>query len=265
MNAGELYKGGKLREAIDAQVQEVKAHPADHGKRLFLFELLAFAGELDRAARQIDAVAYDDLALDAAVLNYRKLLDSERARRRLFAEGLKPEFLVEPPAHVALRLDAVNRLREDRPAEAAELLGRANEAAPAELRGTLNGKEFTGLRDADDLFGTVLEVMAHGSYYWVPLEQVQTLAMNPPRFPRDLLWVAARLEVKDAAGDVFLPALYPGSHEHADDQVRLGRATDWKQGEGVPVLGAGLRTFLVGEDAVSLLEWRELIVTPISA
>ena len=44
MNAGELYKAGRLGEAIEAQVQEVKASPLDQSKRLFLFELLAFSG-----------------------------------------------------------------------------------------------------------------------------------------------------------------------------------------------------------------------------
>jgi type VI secretion system protein ImpE len=57
---------------------------------------------------------------------------------------------------------------------------------------------------------------------------------------------------------VFLPAIYPGSHEHADDQVKLGRKTDWKETKDGPVLGMGLRTFLVGDDPVTLLEWREL-------
>jgi type VI secretion system protein ImpE len=259
MNATELYKAGRLREAIDAQVQEVKSRPADHAKRLFLFELLAFAGDLDRARRQIDVVNYGDLGLDAAVTGYRQLLDAEQARRRLFSDGVKPEFLAPPPGHVALRLEAVNRLREGRPAEAAGLLTQAG--AAGQPRGQLNGKPFDALRDADDLFGTVVEVMAHGAYYWVPLEQVVTLAMNPPRFPRDLLWAPARLELEGAAGEVFLPALYPGSHEHPDDAVKLGRSTDWRGAEGGPVLGVGLRTFLVGEDAVSLLELRQLEIS----
>ena len=79
MNASELFKAGKLQEAIDAQTQEVKSHPADHGKRLFLFEMLAFAGNLDRARRQIDAVTYGEVELDTAVVGYRKILDAEHA------------------------------------------------------------------------------------------------------------------------------------------------------------------------------------------
>jgi type VI secretion system protein ImpE len=258
MNASELFKAGKLQEAIAAQMQEVKANATDQAKRLFLFELLAFAGELDRAQRQIEAIHHDDPEIDTAVAAYAKLLEAEQQRRRLFRDGVSPQFLAEVPEHVRLRLDAVNRLRENHPAEAAELLSHADRVAPA-IQGELNGKPFDALRDCDDLFASVLEVMSHGDYYWVPLEQVDTLTMNPPKFPRDLLWIPARLEIRDGpAGDVFLPALYPGSHEHSDNQVKLGRLTDWKSPEEGPVLGVGLHTFLVGEDTITLLEWRTL-------
>lgn len=54
-----------------------------------------------------------------------------------------------------------------------------------------------------------------------------------------------------------MPALYPGSHEHADDSVRLGRGTDWKELDGGAALGVGLHTYLRDDDAIGLLEWRE--------
>ena len=54
MNAGELFKAGKLQEAIDAQIQEVKKNAADPNKRVFLYELAAFAGGLHRHAARID-------------------------------------------------------------------------------------------------------------------------------------------------------------------------------------------------------------------
>jgi type VI secretion system protein ImpE len=261
MNASEFFKAGQLQEAITAQIQEVKANGADQAKRLFLFELLAFAGELDRAQRQIEAIHHDDPEIDTAVAAYAKLLEAEQQRRRLFRHGVSPQFVGEAPEHVQLRLDAVNRLRENHPAEAAELLAQAAAATPA-IQGELNGKAFDSLRDCDDLFASVLEVISHGGvYYWVPLEQVDTVTMKAPKFPRDLLWLPARLEIRDGpGGDVFLPTLYPGSHEHPDNRLKLGQATDWKSADGGPVLGIGLRTFLVGEDSISLLEWRRLKV-----
>ena len=256
MNVSELYKAGALREAVEGQVQEVKSAPIDPSKRLFLFELLAFAGDLERARRQIEAVSYRDVDLDAAVAVYGKLLDAEQARRDLFARGVAPGFFGEPAEHLRLRLEAVNRLREGQAAEAAEALGRANEATPA-VRGRLNGEPFQSFRDADDLFAGVLEVMAHGRYFWVGLEQVRLVTINPPRFPRDLLFIPAHLELEDEQGDIFIPALYPGSHEHPDDQVKLGRMTDWKELDGGAMLGVGLHTFLRDDEAIGLLEWRE--------
>jgi type VI secretion system protein ImpE len=258
MNASELYKAGKLQEAIDAQIAEVKTSPADHAKRLFLFELLVFAGELDRARRQVDALQYTEPELQMAVLTYRKLLDSEEKRRKLFGEGLKPGFLAEAPEHLNLRLDAVNRLRENQLAEAAATLAKAEAVTPA-VKGKLNDKAFASLRDCDDLFSGILEVMSQGNYYWVPFEQIDALALSAPKYPRDLLWLPGHLDIKDGpAGDVFLPTLYPGSHAHADNQIKLGRSTDWQSAEGGPVRGVGLRIFLAGDDDRGILEWRQL-------
>ena len=259
MDANELFQAGKLQPAIDTQIAQVKSNPADQGKRLFLFELLAFAGELDRARRQIDALKYDELELQAATSGYRQLLDSEEARRKVFHDGAQPKFLTpDQPEHVRLRLEALAHLRANRRAEAAEALDRAAEATP-QITGQLNDRPFDGLRDCDDLFGGVLEVFAQGGYFWVPLEKVDLIATNPPKFPRDLLWMPARLETHGGeSGQIFLPALYPDSYSHSDDEVRLGRKTDWLGDDAGPVLGRGLRMFLAGDDASTLLEWRQL-------
>ncbi len=259
MTATDAFKAGRLAEAIDLQLAAVKADPANHGKRLFLFELSAFAGDWDRARRQIDAVKYDDPELERATEMYRRLLDSEAARRKLFSDGVQPSFLGDPPEDVAWRLDAVRKLRDGKPDEAAAILNEANAKLP-ELTGTLNGEPFTGLRDADDLFAGVLEVMAKGSYFWVPLAQVESITSNPPRFPRDTIWLPAKLVTKSGeSGDVFLPALYPGSSGHADDAVKLGRATEWDEATGV-ARGAGLRTLFWNADTeVALLACRVFI------
>jgi type VI secretion system protein ImpE len=259
MSAGELFKAGRLREAIEAQVLEVKAQPGDAARRLFLFELHAFNGDLERARKQIDAIAVEPAEHQLAVATYASLLDAEAKRRGVFRQGSAPKFLTVPPAHVHDRLEALARLQAGDAAEADALLEKANADLPA-LRGSLNGQAFEGLRDVDDLFGTVIEVMAQGEYFWVPLEQVESLTMGAPRFPRDLLWFPARLELAGTAGDVFVSALYPSSHEHTDEHVRLGRMTDWTAPEVRPTQGAGLHTFLAGDDPSGILEWRELIL-----
>jgi type VI secretion system protein ImpE len=262
MDASQLYKAGQLTEAIDAQLAVVKAKPMDHGQRLFLFELLVFSGDLDRAQRQIDAINHGQAELDAAVAEYRRLLDSERIRRQVFAGKAQPEFLQPPPEHVRSRLLGILKLTENALAEAAAAFQQANDQMPP-ITGTLNGKAFGGLRDGDDCLGSVLEVFAHGRYYWVPLEEVSTLAMNAPRFPRDLLWMPAHLEVKSEAAQVFLPALYSGTYLETDPQVKLGRLTDWR-GEN-PVRGVGVKLFFVGAEEISILDWRKLEITQASS
>ena len=257
MTAFDLYKAGKLADALHAQLQAVKDNPGDPNRRVFLFELSTFAGDLDRARRQIEAVKYDEPERDAAVATYGQLIGAEEKRRRLFSDGLAPQFLADPPEHVTLRLDAVQRLRDKKLAEASELVARANSLAPT-LRGELNSKTFEGLRDADDLFAGVLEVMALGNYFWVPLELVEAMVMKPPEFPRDLLWFPAHLETAESAGDVFVPVLYPNSHLAGADDIKLGRANDWQAVEGGMMRGIGARTFLVGDDGMNLLEWRQL-------
>jgi type VI secretion system protein ImpE len=258
MNASELFKAGKLQAAVDAQLKEVKSHAADQAKRLFLFELLTFAGDLERARRQIDAVTFGEAERDTVVIGYRKLLDAEQDRRKLFTDGKKPQFIGPPPEHVVWRLEAVNCLRGNQHKEAKELLDRANAAVP-QLRGVLNATPFESLRDGDDLFASVLEVMAKGVYSWVPFETIDVLAMNPPRAPRDLIWFPARLQLRDGqSGEVYLPTLYAGTHEQTDEQLKLGRMTDWKAADGGPVFGVGLRTFVADENSIPLLDWRQL-------
>src|SRR5437870_905614 len=67
MDASELLKTGKLGAAIDAQLAAVKAHPADGNRRLFLFEMLLFTGDIDRAAKQGALVKFPEVEINAAM------------------------------------------------------------------------------------------------------------------------------------------------------------------------------------------------------
>ncbi len=139
MNASELYKSGRLTDAIAAQVEEVRSAPLDRGMRFFLFELLAFAGDIDRCRSQIEAISYDEVEQAAAHATYCSLLDSEQSRRWLFDEldpamseallakdRIRPQFLIDPPFHIRLRLDAtINTLA---------LVARADEGAARDGR-----------------------------------------------------------------------------------------------------------------------------------
>src|ERR1035441_5468056 len=87
----ELYQAGRLQAAIQALTAEVKANPADGPKRIFLFELLSFAGEWDRAEKQIDVLGQAGPNEALAVQVYQANIEAEHTRERLFSEGLRSE------------------------------------------------------------------------------------------------------------------------------------------------------------------------------
>jgi type VI secretion system protein ImpE len=254
----ELYQAGQLQDAIKALTAEVKAHPADAPTRIFLFELLSFAGDWDRARKQIEVLGQAGPNEALAVQVYLANIDAERMRERLFSEGVQPHFLNEPPAYVDRHLQAINRLREGNVAEARSILDGAEEERPA-LPGKLNGKPFADFRDADDVLGPVLELIVKDKYTWLPFEQIRRMEISPPSKLRDLVWARAKVEALDGTvGDVYVPALYAGTSRSADDQVRLGRMTAWVPLAEDFARGAGLKTFQAGDDDVALFEARQV-------
>ena len=258
-----LFDAGQLNAAIGELTRDVKAHPADTSLRTFLFELLCFAGEWDRAEKSLDVLGHQDMKAEIGVQVYRNNIKAERDRRKLFSDGLQPHFLTEPPAYVDLHLAAINRLREGNTGEAREALDRAEAERPA-LAGTFNGRRFADFRDWDDLVGPVLELIIKDQYTWLPYEQIGRMEVNPPKQARDLVWANARIQATDGTiGEVYIPALYAGSSEHGNDQVRLGRMTDWKRLSDDVSVAVGLRLFLVDDEDKPIFEARSVEFEPV--
>jgi type VI secretion system protein ImpE len=258
MRAKELFDAGHLSAAIDQLSSEVRAHPTDSRQRTFLFELLCFAGDYQRAGRQLDVIGRQEATAEVGVQVYRNVLVAESARRRLFSEGLRPNFLFDAPPYVHLHLEAVNRLREGNAAEAVALLEECEGSRPR-LKGRIEGQPFVDFRDGDDLIAPFLEVIIHDTYIWLPFEQIKHLAISIPKRLRDLLWLPAALECHEGpVGEVFLPVLYAGSWGHADERVKLGRMTDWQSIEDGPVLGVGQHLFFIDGQDRGMLEVRDV-------
>jgi type VI secretion system protein ImpE len=258
MTPKELLDAGQLAAAIECLNEEVRSRPTDAQRRTFLFELLCFAGDYPRAERQLDVLARQGASAEAGVQVYRNVLAAEQARRRLFSEGLMPDFVFDPPPYLYWHLDAVNRLREESPVEALALLERSEQARPR-LQGRLEGQSFQDWRDGDDLLAPVLEVIMQRHYVWLPFEQMSRLSIAAPRRLRDLLWIPAQIESPHGpVGEVFVPVLYPGTAEHRDDEVRLGRRTEWKTVADGPILGLGQRVFFFDGQDRGVLEVRDI-------
>lgn len=263
MNAREHYQAGNLQEAIAAATEEVRRHPADTSWRGFLCELLCFAGDLERADLQLDALGHQDPQAVLGIALIRQLIRAEQARRQFYAEGRVPEFLEPPSPVLQLHLEASIRLREGQPSAAVELLAQAETQRP-KAAGTCDGQPFQDLRDLDDLTAPLLEVLTStGKYYWIPIERVELIEFRTPRRPHDLFWRRAHLIVRDGPdGEVFFPVLYANSNAETDDRLRLGRMTDWRGGNGEPIRGIGQRMYQVGNEERPILELQTLTITP---
>jgi type VI secretion system protein ImpE len=230
VTAKEFYRAGQLNAAVQALAAELRDNPTDTQRRIFLFELLSFAGEYDRAEKHLDVLAQAGPDALTGTLLYRAAMAGERSRHDLFA-------------------------KKDYPGAAADHA----------ISGTLNGKPFTSLEDADPRIGPRLEVFAAGQYMWLPLWQMASIEMEAPKRLRDLLWIPALVRTGPAfkgqeLGEVMLPVLSPFSSRHADDAVRLGRATVWVEEDGEPV-PFGMKTLLVDGEDVPILEIRRLEIT----
>lgn len=229
-SARALLDEGRLNEAIDALGAELRDDPADARARTFLFELLCFAGQYDRAEKQLDAVARGSREAELGALLYRSALHAERTRQEMFAAG------------------------------------RARGGDESRVAGRLNGRDFGSITDADPRLGARLEVFAAGQYTWIPFAQLSSVRVQAPARLRDLLWAPALVQAASAyqggeMGEVLLPAIAPLSWRSADDEVRLGRVTDWEEDEhgAVPV---GQKLLLVDGEPVPFLEVRELEFHP---
>jgi len=90
MNPQELYRAGRLTDAIKALSAELRDNPTDIRRRTFLFELLCFAGEYDRADKQLEVLGQAGPSSELGVLLYRSALYAERQRHDLFERGELP-------------------------------------------------------------------------------------------------------------------------------------------------------------------------------
>jgi type VI secretion system protein ImpE len=263
VSASELFHGGKLQEAIAAALEEVRDHPVDAGRRLLLAEMLCFSGEFERADNHLDAVGHSDPKTMPWIVAFRQLIRAAQARQDFFEAGRLPEFLAKPDGSVSLLLEASIRVRDKALPEAAHLLDQAEESRP-KPSGTCDGQSFNDFRDLDDQTSCILEVLTtNGTYYWIPVAQIESIEFHGPTRPRDLLWRRTHLIVNDGPdGEVYVPVLYPGAHAESEDLLRLGRQTDWRGGGAEPVRGVGQRTFLVGDLALSILELKAITFAP---
>jgi type VI secretion system protein ImpE len=227
-----LLQEGKLDQAIEALVADVRARPTDVKSRVMLAELYCFRGDYDRADRQLDVVTSQDPSVTVGLGLFRQLIRGADARRRIYTEGAAPKLVAPLPEHAEAK----------RPVQSVAL-------------GDGAADDF---RDLDDVLASVIEVItAGGDCYWVPVEAIESIEMHKPTLLRETLWRRASVVVRDGPnGDVYLPTVYPPYPDlpSASAEALLGRTTDWVEHPKGVVRGIGLKSYLAGDESVTLFE-----------
>lgn len=227
INASALFKAGKVRESIEALTAYMRDHPADAAQRTFLFELLCFAGEYARAERQLAVLASGSPDRETGAVVYYAALHAEKTRHDVFAARDFPQGSAPCPP------------------------------------GELNGKPFTDLRDANPAIGARMEIFAAGSCVWLPFEHIASVQMDKPQRLRDTLWAPAIVQAAPSfkgmdLGEVLIPAIYPFSWDQPDEEVWLGRVTEWFADEEGRESPLGQKMLLVDGEEFPFLEVRSL-------
>lgn len=238
-----------MTAAVESALGLVKSNPTVYSARSFLFELSLFAGEWDRADRQLDVIGHQDANSAIGSLIYRQNLSAERDRIKFFAEGLRPETPEAPTDYVNDLFTANDLIREGKTAEARELLDKVEEERPA-FSCTVNGEGFSDFRDYNEPTMCVFEAIVKDSYVWLPFASVKKIDFLERKSLRDIYWPQAEFELTDGTkGELFLPSLYVNTWKNADDQVRLGRTVDWRDIGDDIYIGEGARIFTMdGKD-----------------
>jgi type VI secretion system protein ImpE len=230
MKAKALYQAGKLNEAIESLSAELRDNPTDAQRRTFLFELLCFAGDYDRADKHLNFLSGQSSQAQMGAVLYMSALHAERLRHKLFAESDFPTA----------------------PVDESKARG-----------GTWNGQPFESIEDSDPRIGARLELFAAGAYLWIPFEHIEVMEFQPPKRVRELLWRPALVRTGPAfkdkeLGEVMVPVLSPFSWKNKDDQVKLGRATVWETPEGGDPLPQGQKTYLIDGEDIPILELEKI-------
>src|SRR5258706_6907792 len=171
MTAEESIRAGNLVEALAGLQESVRANPADARLRVFLFQLQCVLGNWEKAVTQLKVLA--DLTPETLMLAriFGPVVNCEVFRAEVFQGSRTPIIFGEPMEWVGLLMRANEHIGRGEFKAAQALRDQAFEAAPT-APGTINGKPFEWIADADSRLGPILEVILEGKNFWFPFTRI---------------------------------------------------------------------------------------------
>jgi type VI secretion system protein ImpE len=254
-------RDGDAFAALKHLQNEVRGKPADAKLRVFLFQLLAVLGQWERALNQLDVASTLDPGALAMAQTYREAVRCESLRAQVFEGKKAPMVFGEPEPWLAFLIEALLLTGRGRTEDARVLRARAFEEAPASS-GTLDGRTFAWIADADMRLGPVLEAVINGRYYWVPFARLTRIVIEEPADLRDVVWTPAHLQLENG-GEAYalVPTRYAGTEKLEDESLLLARRTEWQEPTAGFFCGFGQRVLATDAGEVSLMDVRDISFT----
>jgi type VI secretion system protein ImpE len=256
--AEQALRDGDPHAALKLLQEEIRAKSADPKLRVFLFQLLAVLGQWERALNQLEVAANLDPAALAMAQTYREGVRCEVLRGQVFEGKKAPMVFGEPEPWLAYLIESLLLEGRGQTKEADAMRVRAFDEAPASA-GTIDGRPFEWIADADMRLGPVLEAVVNGRYYWVPFNRLSRVSIEAPADLRDVVWTPAHLLLENG-GEAYalVPTRYAGTEAHEDGGLLLARKTQWDEPRPDMFCGVGQRVLSTDAGEVSLMDVREI-------
>ncbi len=236
-DADELLRAGDLDGARAALVEVVKRAPNDQQGRMFLFQLMCVAGEWDKAAIQLRALAQISAEAQMLAMAYGQAIEAEKLRAQVFAGTAQPVLLVSSSAWAGDLVGALAALTQGQLDDAEALRDQAFDAAP-DTPGELDGVAFDWIADGDARFGPAIEAIIAGQWGLVPFDAIEKITSEGPKDLRDIVWYPVQLRLQDRPVG-GRPAARPVSR--IGDQHEQRHTPGPRHGLGRPAFGPGRR------------------------
>lgn len=253
-----LLRSGDIEGTRAALVDVVRREPANEKARMFLFQLLAVAGQWEKCVAQLRTLAKIAAEAEMLAVLYSAAAGAEGARERVFA-GLEPphRFIASDWADGIFA--AIGHLGRGDIEAAIETRDAAFDATP-DMRGTIDGEPFEWITNADPRLGPCIEMIIDNRYGIQPLDQIARIESTGPQNLRDLVWQPAEVAFKSSQSvNVLLPVRYPNTVLQGSDQEKLARSTVWDNTSfGSIGCGTQLLTISSGED-IAITALRTLV------
>jgi len=268
MKSDELLRSGDLEQTLVQLQNEVRNDPSNFKLRVFLFQLLTVTGQWDRALNQLNVAGELDAMALPMVQTYREAIRCEFFRQQVFQGQRTPVVFGKPQAWVAHLLESFRLFTAGSPAESQLLRETAFDEAPAQSGRIFVGSSgpenegipFEWIADADLRLGPILEVVMNGRYYWIPMENIRVLQIDPPEDLRDVVWMPAHLQWTNGGESVaLLPTRYPGSEASSDSRIRLSQKTEWNEVSPDLFVGMGQRMLATDAGDFPMMEVRKIV------